>query len=154
MDLIELYDFGEDNGIYAQYTHIKSGHMAAVIDNSPNGYGIAMYAPQMIRSEMYEKIYLSHEMGHCITGALHDNSASYEEIVWCEKKSWKWVYRNVITEDEIQKAVGQGMCEIWELAEYFHVPYKFMYSVALYQKYGICQELDIQTDYSIHMLDV
>lgn len=85
----------------------------------------------------HRKIYLAHELGHCSKDlfCLKYNQ-HIKPLVWrYEYLAWKDAYLKIVPEKHIHKAVRkEGLCEVWELAEYFNVPNWFMYRAICYYK--------------------
>lgn len=71
-------------------------------------------------------VHLSHELGHCLTGAFYNRYAKSDLRQRQEIKADKWAIHRLIPVDALDDAVAAGYTEFWELAEYFGVTVDFM----------------------------
>lgn len=67
------------------------------------------------------KATLIHEVGHCATGCTHHLDSSFELIGQHEHKANRWAAERFLPFVKLQKAMGEGYTQPWELAEYFGV---------------------------------
>lgn len=83
-----------------------------------------------------ERIHLSHEMGHCITGSFYNIYAAADTRQRHENKADKWAIRRLIPVDQLDDAIACGHTELWDLAEYFGVTETFLKKAICYYVHG------------------
>ena len=71
-------------------------------------------------------VHLSHELGHCLTGAFYNRYAKMDLRQRQEIKADKWAIHRLVPMEELDDAIARGLTEFWELAEYFGVTIEFM----------------------------
>ena len=82
--------------------------------------------PSLENSGCRERVHLSHELGHCLTGSFYNIHAAVEHRQRHENRADKWAIRRLIPVEELDTAVAEGCCEIWALADRFGVTEPFM----------------------------
>lgn len=92
--------------------------------------------PNRIAGEDDERNKLAHELGHCLTGAFYNQYSNYDCRQRHENTADKWAIRNLVTVDELDDAIADGCCEIWELADRFGVAEDFMKKAVCYYVHG------------------
>ena len=120
MTLLELYNLAEKENIE--------------IDNFPMKEVVAMSFPQnwivmdirKIQTSTEEKVYLAHELGHCMTGSFYNIESKLNFKNKCETKANRWAIKTLIPKEKLKQAIRMGLHETWELAEYFDVPEFFI----------------------------
>jgi len=75
---------------------------------------------------MQERVHISHELGHCLTGSFYNRYSPYDLRQRHENRADKWAIRRLIPVEELDTAVAEGCCEIWALADRFGVTEPFM----------------------------
>ena len=89
-----------------------------------------------------ERVHLSHELGHCVTGSFYHRSAAVDGRQRHENQANKWAIQTLIPVDDLDRAVAEGCTEIWELAERFGVTEDFVRkAVCLYVHWNLATEL-------------
>ena len=83
-----------------------------------------------------ERVHLSHELGHCVTGSFYNIYAAVECRQRHENRADKWAISTLIPVEDLDEAVAQGCTEIWELAEWFQVTEEFMRKTVCYYVHG------------------
>ena len=79
------------------------------------------------RGETEEKEKLSHELGHCATGAFYNRYAACDICERHERRANIWSIKKLIPKDELLKALDDCFCtNRFELAEHFGVSEDFM----------------------------
>ena len=138
--LQEIYHIASEENIVVDRFALKSREALSVMDESGNCY-IAI-DPQKIVSESDERAKISHELGHCMTGAFYNQYSNFDCRQRHENRADKWAVKRIIPVDELDEAVADGYTEIWELAEKFGVPEPFMRkAVCLYVHGNLATEL-------------
>lgn len=92
--------------------------------------------PGKIRSETDERCKLSHELGHCITGAFYNQYSNYDCRRKHENKADKWAVKQLIPVDELDEAIADGHTELWDLADHFGVTEDFIRKAVCYYVHG------------------
>ena len=89
-----------------------------------------------------ERMHLSHELGHCITGSFYNIYATIDCRQRHENQADKWAIHALIPVDRLDDAIAQGHTELWDLADYFGVTESFMRkAVCLYVHGNLAAEL-------------
>ncbi len=83
-----------------------------------------------------ERVHLSHELGHCVTGSFYNIHAAADCRQRHENKATKWAILQLIPVEELDEAIAQGCTEVWELAERFGVTEDFMRQAVCYYVHG------------------
>ena len=83
-----------------------------------------------------ERMHLSHELGHCITGSFYNIYATMDCRQRHENQADKWAIHHLIPVDLLDDAIAQGYTELWELADYFGVTEPFMKKAVCYYVHG------------------
>lgn len=88
-------------------------------------YGIFI-DPKQCKTMRQLKTVLSHEVGHCSTGALHSANSPYDLIARHEYKADRWAIERYIPAQEISQAMRAGYTEPWQLADYFDLSEEYI----------------------------
>ena len=89
-----------------------------------------------------ERVHLSHELGHCITGSFYNRYAAIDYRQRHENRANKWAIQALIPVEALDDAIAEGCTEIWELAERFQVTESFVRkAVCLYVHGNVAEEL-------------
>ncbi len=89
-----------------------------------------------------ERVHLSHELGHCVTGSFYNRYAAMDLRRKHENRADRWAVRRLIPASALDDAVASGCTELWELAEHFGVTEEFMRkAVCLYTHGNMAAEL-------------
>lgn len=73
-----------------------------------------------------ERVHLSHELGHCLTGSFYNIHAKADLRQRHENRADKWAIRRLIPVSALDDAIAAGHTELWDLAEYFGVTESFL----------------------------
>ena len=76
--------------------------------------------------ESSERVHLSHELGHCLTGSFYNVYAAADLRERHENRADKWAIRRLIPVDKLDDAIAAGHTELWDLAEFFGVTESFL----------------------------
>ena len=132
--LQEIYRFVEQKNIVVDHFALHSREALSVMDEE--GTCFIAIDPKKLTGESDERTKLSHEVGHCITGAFYNVYSNYDCRQRHENKADKWAVKKLIPVDELDAAVADGHTEIWELAEQFGVTEDFMRKAVCYYVHG------------------
>lgn len=83
-----------------------------------------------------ERVHLSHELGHCVTGAFYNIYAAVDCRRRHENRADKWAIETLIPLQEFDDAIAGGITELWALAEHFGVTEDFMRKTVCYYVHG------------------
>lgn len=89
-----------------------------------------------IETEIDERVHLSHELGHCVTGSFYNRYAKMDIRQKHENRADKWAIRKLIPVEKLDTAVAEGHTELWDLADYFGVTEDFIKKAVCYYVHG------------------
>ena len=132
--LKQIYHTAEQQNIVIDRFTLSSREALSLMDE--DGACFIAIDPGKIRSEADERTKLSHELGHCITGAFYNKYSNFDCRQKHENRADKWAVLDLISADALDDAVAAGHTEIWELAEFFGVTEPFMRKALCYHVHG------------------
>ena len=89
-----------------------------------------------------ERVHLSHELGHCLTGSCYNIYAAAALRARHENRADKWAIRRLIPVSDLDDAIAAGHTELWDLADYFGVTETFLKkAICLYVHGNTASEL-------------
>ena len=89
-----------------------------------------------------ERVHLSHELGHCLTGSFYNIYAAADLRGRHENRADKWAIRRLIPVSALDDAIASGHTELWDLADYFGVTETFLKkAICLYVHGNTASEL-------------
>ena len=124
MNLQELYETADKNSIDVDYFPMK----AAVSLSTPASIAIDV---DKLDTSRDEKAVLAHELGHCMTGSFYTID-TLETRGRMESRANRWAIHTLLPFSERNEAVVNGICETWDLAEYFELPESFIKNALFY----------------------
>lgn len=130
----DLYNFADDEGITVLDFALHNREALSTV-GTDGKYYIAI-DPKKVSCNADAKTKIAHELGHCATGALYHAGSTCRNVKRCENEADKWAIKKLISQDELNRAVGKGYTEVWELAELFGVTEPFMLKVISLYKFG------------------
>lgn len=134
MDIKRLYDLANEQNIEViQYPMQENGSMSVM---SRNGFCYIGMDESIQDGDVQERVHLSHELGHCMTGSFYNVYATIDNRQRHENRADKWAIKRLISQDDLDNAVANGFTEIWELAEFFGVTEEFIKKTVCYYTYG------------------
>ena len=140
MDVRCLYDLAEQHNIEVVSFSMCENGSVSFMTNGGNCY-IGMDRAVQDGSAQ-ERVHLSHEIGHCMTGSFYNRYATADNRQRHENVADKWAIRKLVPVDELDQAVAEGYTEVWELAERFGVTEQFMKkAICLYVHGNVAEEL-------------
>lgn len=134
MELQDLYDFAQKQNIEVLKYPMQSNGSMSIMSQSGACYIGMDESVQDGSTE--ERVHLSHELGHCVTGSFYNIYATLDNRQKHENQADKWAIKALIPLEDLNEAVDKGYTEIWELAEYFNVTYEFMQKAVCYYTHG------------------
>lgn len=137
--LKQLYRYAEKRNI--EVSSFSLPETASMSLRSPDGACYIAIDPRL-PSESAERVHLSHELGHCLTGSFYNRYAPQDLRQKHENRADKWAIRKLIPAAELDDAVAAGHTQLWDLADYFGVTEAFMRkAVSLYTHGNLASEL-------------
>ncbi len=79
-----------------------------------------------ITNKQDEFMALSHEYGHCKSGATHKLYSPYQLIGQHENRANRAAVHEILPYEKLINAVNKGNTEVWQLAEYLDMPEQFI----------------------------
>lgn len=108
---------------------------AATIEYQDN-YGIFLNYNNFINSADEFRV-LSHEYGHCKTGATHKVYSPYQLIEQHEYRANRAAVLEFLPFDKLLNAAESGCTEVWQIAEYLDMPNEFVVlAIDVYKREG------------------
>lgn len=135
MKLEELYEIADINNIDVYYYPLYP----VVSMSTPNIIGIDV---DNLNTAAEEKECLAHELGHCMTGSFY-RIGTMNTQGSMEARATRWAIKKLLPFPELNEAVGNGIYETWDLAEYFDLPESFVKTALNY--YLNCRGLKFQS---------
>ncbi len=134
MDIQRLYDFAKQQNIGVfSYPLPQTGSLSLMTDRGDCYIGM----DDSIRDgDVQERVHLSHELGHCVTGSFYNIHAAVDCRQRHENRADKWAVRALIPVEALDSAIAEGCTEVWELAERFGVTEDFIRKTVCYYVHG------------------
>lgn len=132
--LEEFYHIAKQQNIVVDHFTLSKREALSVMDL--DGECFIAIDPHRLSGEYDERNKLAHELGHCITGSFYNRYSNYDCRQRHENRADKWAISQLIPVEDLDEAVADGCCEIWELAERFGVTEQFMKKVVCYYVHG------------------
>ena len=124
MTLTELYDISESENVPVYSFQMNECESISVLQD---GNCFVAIDPMKLQSGTEEKEKLSHELGHCATGAFYNRYAACDIREKHERRANIWSIKKLVPKDELLKALDDCFCaNRFELAEHFGVSEDFM----------------------------
>ena len=134
MEITSLYELAKQENIEVMVFPMEENSSMSVMDDNGRCY-IGM--DDAVRDgAVQERVHLSHELGHCVTGSFYNIHAAADTRLRHENKANKWAIQALIPVEELDDAVAQGCTEVWALAERFRVTEEFMKKAVCYYVHG------------------
>lgn len=138
METLELYEEAARHNIPIISGDLKLNGSASVQIGNQCVIGID---PSVCVCERELRAHLTHELGHCLNGGFYSLYSPLDIREKHEVKADKWAIQRLISKEDYEDAIHNGINEVWSLAEYFNVPEDFMRKAMCLYKNG---NLDIQ----------
>ena len=124
METSTLYDLARQQNIEViPYPMPRCGSMSVMLEG---GLCVVGIDPGLRDGGVRERVHLSHELGHCITGSFYNRYAAIDHRRRHENRADKWAIHQLIPVDALDDAIADGCTELWELAERFGVTEDFI----------------------------
>ena len=130
----ELYRLAQQQNIAVlRYPMAENGSMSVQL---PDGGQYIGMDESVSDGGTQERVHLSHELGHCMTGSFYSVYTAVDCRQRHENRADKWAVLRLIPVDDLDDAVAQGCTELWELAERFGVTEDFVKKAVCYYVHG------------------
>lgn len=134
MELRQLYDLAQQQNIpVCRFSLPQTGSMSLM---SETGQCFIGMDPRELDGGTRERLHLSHELGHCVTGSFYNIYAARDCRQKHENRANKWAIEALIPVDDLDQAIAEGYTEVWELAERFQVTEDFIRKTVCYYVHG------------------
>ena len=135
-----LYDYANESGIPIHDFSLPENGSISVMDD--DGFCYIGIDASVLDGDALERVHLGHELGHCATGSFYNRYSRFDIRQRHENRADKWAIMQMVTEAELDEAVAEGCCEIWDLAARFGVTEQFIRkAVCLYVHGNVAAEL-------------
>lgn len=134
MEIQHLYDFAEEQNIEVFTYPLPETDSLSVMDETGACY-IGMDG-SVCDGGVQERVHLSHELGHCITGSFYNIHAAADCRQRHENRANKWAVQALIPVEALDNAIAEGYTEVWELADRFGVTEDFIRKTVCYYVHG------------------
>lgn len=134
ISLEKCYQIAEKENILVDHFPLSKRAALSIMDT--DGSCFIAIDPGKICSETDERTVLSHELGHCITGAFYNQYSNYDCRQRHENRADKWAIKKLIPVSALDDAVAEGCTELWELADRFGVTEDFIKKSVCYYVHG------------------
>ena len=120
----ELYDLAQQQNIpVLRYPLPENGSMSLML---PDGSCCIGMDDSVCDLGPEERVHLSHELGHCLTGSFYNIHAAIDHRQRHENRADKWAIRTLISVEALDEAIAQGHTDLWDLADHFGVTESFL----------------------------
>lgn len=136
----DLYVYAQQQNIEVlRYPMKENGSMSIMLDDGTCYIGIDESVQD---GGVEERTHMGHELGHCVTGSFYNRYSPFDVRQKHENRADKWAIRRLIPVEDLDQAVADGCCELWELADRFGVTEAFIRkAVCLYVHGNLATEL-------------
>lgn len=134
MEILDLYNLAKQENIEViRYPMSDNGSISFMADSGNCYIGVDKSVQD---GSTLERVHLSHEIGHCLTGSFYNRYAAVDSRERHENRADKWAVKHLIPVEDLDDAVADGCTEIWELAERFGVTEEFARKAVCYYVHG------------------
>ena len=140
MQIQHLYDLAKQQNIeVVPYSMPQNESMSVMLEDGRCFVGMDASVQD---GGVQERVHLSHELGHCVTGSFYNIYAAIDDRQRHENRANKWAIQTLIPMDALDDAIAEGCTEIWELAERFQVTEEFVRKAVCFYVHGnLAEEL-------------
>ena len=140
MQIRNLHEFAEQQNIEVlSYPMPENGSMSVMLEDGKCVIGMD---DSVLDGGIQERVHLSHELGHCVTGSFYNIYAAIDHRQRHENRANKWAIQALVPVEELDDAVAEGCTEVWELAERFQVTEDFIRRAVCFYVHGnLAEEL-------------
>ena len=107
MELSALYDIAAKQDIpVLSFPLEKTGSLSHMDDRGRCFIGMD---PRLRDGAVQERVHLSHELGHCVTGSFYNRYAAVDHRRRHENRADKWAIRKLLTVDQLDDAIAEDI---------------------------------------------
>ncbi len=129
-----LYELASQQNIEVlRYPMQENGSMSIMLDDGTCYIGIDSSVQD---GSVQERVHMGHELGHCLTCSFYNRHSPFDVRQRHENRADKWAIRQLIPLEDLDEAVAEGCCELWDLADRFGVTEQFMKKAVCYYVHG------------------
>ncbi len=134
MDIRSLYDLAQQQNIPVYSFALPQTRSMSLM--TPEGQCAIAMDPQVKDGSAQERVHLSHELGHCLTGSFYSRYTAVDCRQRHENRADKWALQALIPVDDLDQAIAEGCTEVWDLADRFGVTEDFIRKTVCYYVHG------------------
>ena len=140
MQIRNLHEFAKQQNIEVlSYPMPENGSMSVMLEDGKCVIGMD---DSVLDGGIQERVHLSHELGHCVTGSFYNIYAAIDHRQRHENRANKWAIQALVPVEELDNAIAEGCTEVWELAERFQVTEDFIRRAVCFYVHGnLAEEL-------------
>ena len=140
MQIRNLHEFAKQQNIEVlSYPMPENGSMSVMLEDGKCVIGMD---ESVLDGGIQERVHLSHELGHCVTGSFYNIYAAVDHRQRHENRANKWAIQALVPVEELDNAIAEGCTEVWELAERFQVTKDFIRRAVCFYVHGnLAEEL-------------
>ena len=140
MQIQNLYDLARQQNIEVlTYPMPQNASMSVMLED---GVCVIGMDKSVRDGGIQERVHLSHELGHCVTGSFYNIHAAVDCRQRHENRANKWAIQALIPVEQLDDAIAEGCTEVWELAERFQVTEDFIRKAVCFYVHGnVAEEL-------------
>ena len=134
MEICALYDLAQPQNIEViPFPMPENGSMSVMDEEGTCVIGM----DESVRDGgIQERVHLSHELGHCVTGSFYNIHAAIDCRQRHENRADKWSIQALIPVEELDDAIAEGHTQLWDLADHFGVTEALMKKAVCYYVHG------------------
>ena len=134
MQTSSLYDLAKQQNIEVfSYPMPLNASMSVMLEDGKCFIGM----DESVRDGgVQERVHLSHELGHCVTGSFYNIHAAIDHRRRHENRADKWAIETLLPVDDLDDAVASVCTELWDLADRFGVTEDFICKAVCYYVHG------------------
>ena len=134
MELRQLYELAEQENIpVLTFPLPETGSMSLMTEDGRCYVGMD---PSLGDGGASQRVHLSHELGHCLTGSFYSIHTAVDCRQRHENRADKWAIQALVPVEALDDAIAGGCTEIWELAERFQVTEDFIRKTVCWYVHG------------------
>lgn len=116
METNTLYTLARENGVTVDFFPLPLCKSACV---NVDGRDFVALDSTVRGSE--ERVYLAHELGHCLSAAFYNLHSPLSSRGKAENKAKAWAIKTLVPIADLKKAMANGVCDTENLADHFGV---------------------------------
>ena len=115
MEIRSLYDLAQQQNIgVCAFPLPETGSMSVMTDSGACFIGMDETVKD---GGVQERVHLSHELGHCMTGSFYNQYVSLDVRRKHENRADFWMVTHLAPAHKLSQLIEQGLTEPWQMAE-------------------------------------